>query len=125
MAIFPVRHPPTHPPRHLSLERLVSQHILIRYSPYIECRHIGLFGTGVNCHSDICPELQFYFGPPNLHFECGTPSSACFSKLSELKIAQGHHKNMRIKLLFEYFLLQIGLFTCLPKDIYFRFEVFE
>ena len=76
MALFPVRHPPTHlPPR---FERFVSQHILIRYSPYIECRHIGLFGTGVHCHSDIWPELQFYFGPPNLHFECGTPSSACF-----------------------------------------------
>ena len=36
----------THPPAcHLSFERLVSQIILIRYSPYIECRHIGLFGT--------------------------------------------------------------------------------
>ena len=75
---------PTHPPCHLSLERLVSQHILIRYSPYIECRHIGLFGTGVNCHSDICPELQFYFGPPNLHFECGTPSSTCLTNLTKI-----------------------------------------
>ena len=69
----------THPPAcHLSFERLVSQIILIRYSPYIECRHIGLFGTVTFVLSTFVLYYNFILAHPTYISSVALPAQLVF-----------------------------------------------